>query len=367
MKLLVDCHCFDAPSSEGMNTYIKGLYSEAVKLAPDIDFFFAGSNQERLHRIFGEAPNVHYVKMKPTGRTRRLLTEYPRLIHKLGIDWAHFQYFHPFIKNCKTIVTLHDVLYRDYPELYPRSYRLTRNIIFGHAAHSTDVLATVSDYSRCRISEIYRIPQESITVTPNAVAEEFFTVDREAARQEIHSRGIRPYILNISRIEPRKNQLALVRAYNELDLAHRGYDLVLINRESIAVPELERYIAQLAPDVRSRVHRMEGLPHESVKLWYAGASLFVFPSLGEGFGIPPLEAGATLTPTICNNMTALADYDMFGENLADLTVPDKLNELIMKNLTEPPGEQELKGIADEIRRRYSWRESASRILERLKP
>lgn len=363
MKLLVDAHSFDRDVAEGMTTYVKGLYRELTEMAPDVDFYFAANDIKKLKSIFGNAPNIHYVKLKSKRRFRRMLFEYPMLIKKLGIDMAHFQYFSPFLKNCRTVVTLHDVLFKDFPENFPKSYRLTRNIIFGRSARKADIIATVSEYSRERISKHYDIDAKRISVTPNAVDDAFFKADRQNARKIIYARGIRPFILNVSRIEPRKNQLALVRAYVELGLADRGYDLVLINRKALPYGELESYISSLPPKVLRHIHRMDGLPHKDLIDWYAAASLFVFPSLGEGFGIPPLEAGAIGTPVICNNATAMGDFSFFGPNLADLSNVDSLKRLIRKNLDNPPSEEELATIAQEIRKKYSWKTSA-RILYR---
>lgn len=366
MKLLVDAHCFDRKVAEGMTTYIKGVYTHMPRLAPEIDFFFAANDTDKLEKTFGKAPNIHYTRLKSEGRLNRMLRSYPKLIRELGIDFAHFQYFAPPVKNCRTIITMHDVLFRDFPDSFPLSYRISRNIVFGHSAHHSDILATVSDYSRNRISHHYGIDRDKIIVTPNAVGDDFFNTDRAKARQCIYAKGIRPFLLNVSRIEPRKNQLALVKAYDELKLAERGYDLVLINQPTIPVAELERYINSRPEHVKRHIHRMDGLPHHELKEWYAAASLFVFPSLAEGFGIPPLEAAAAGTPTICHNDTSMADFNFLGTNLADLSDQETLKHLIEKNLFNPPSEKDLALTSKKIRDKYNWERSARVILKEIK-
>lgn len=367
MRVLVDCHCFDSGQDEGINTYIKGLYGELPALRPDVEFVFASRQGRGLESVFGNAPNVSYVTLSSRGRAGRMLREYPQLIRRLGIDWAHFQYFAPPVKNCRTIVTLHDILFEDFPENFPRNYRLTRRAIFRHSIRRADIPVTVSEYSRGRIAAHYGIEASRITVTPNAVSPIFFNVDREAARREIYGRGIRPFILNVGRIEPRKNQIAVVRAFHETGLAQRGLDLVLINKQAIAVPELESFIASLPATTRQRIHRIEGLKHEELPTWYGAADLFVFPSLGEGFGIPPLEAAATGTPTVCHNATAMGDYDFFGTNLADLSNRERLNNIVLNNVVSPLPAAERQRIAAAIRARYSWSASANTLANQLKP
>lgn len=365
MKLLIDAHCFDAPASEGVNTYLEGIYTQATALAPEIDFFFASRQGEGLKKVFGEGPNIHYLKLNRQSRAGRMLREYPELIQKLGIDKAHFQYFAPPFVGCKTVITMHDILFMDFPRYFPWDYRVLRRLVFGSSARKASTLATVSEYSRKRISRHFGIPEERIVLTPNAVKEDFFNVDREAARREIYGQGIRPFIMNVNRIEPRKNQLALVKAYVETGLDREGYDLVMINRPAIPVTELERYFSRLPEETRRRIHRIDGLPHEELIKWYGAASLFVYPSIAEGFGIPPLEALATGTPTICNNSTAMADYDFLGENLIDLSDESRLKERILANLRRPPSEEAMTLLAEEVKRRYNWRRSAQALLDSL--
>ena len=151
MKLLVDAHCFDSRTTEGINTYIKGLYSELIKIAVDIDFYFAAQNIDKLKQLFGERRNVHYIALSSKNKVYRLLFEFPIIIKKNNIDVSHYQYTSPLIKNCKNIITLHDILFMDYPRLFPLSYRLVKGFLFKISAKRTDLLLTVSDYSRRQI------------------------------------------------------------------------------------------------------------------------------------------------------------------------------------------------------------------------
>lgn len=366
MNILIDAHCFDHHGTEGIDTYIKGIYTHLIPLAPDMTFHFAARDTQRLREIFGNAPNIKYIPLESGNRLTRVLTGYPLMIRRLGIDVAHFQYFSPPIKNCRVIVTLHDLLFKDFPEYFPLSYRLSHDLVFRSSARKADQLATVSEYSRRRIASLYGIDPAAIAVTANAVSDDFFDIDREAAHRFVKARGVRPYILNVSRIEPRKNQLALLRSYVELGLAQRGYDLVLINQPALPVPEFERYLRSVPGNVREHIHMTGPVSHDDLKMWYAAASLFVYPSLAEGFGIPPVEAGAARVPVICHRATAMSDFGFFGHNLADLSEIGTLKRLIALNLTSPPDYQKLESISQDIRNRYSWNSGAKSLLAILK-
>lgn len=365
MKILVDAHCFDYNTSEGINTYIKGLYSEVIKIAEEIDFYFVANNINRLADIFGEHHNVHYVKLTAHNKIQRLFIEIPSLISKYKIDIAHFQYTAPLIKNCKTIVTLHDILFKDYPDMFPWKYRLSKDILFKISAKRADLLLTVSEYSKDRIIHYYKIPSDKLSITPNAVSEDFFNINSVNAKSFVKNQGIDNYILYVSRIEPRKNQIAVLKAYIELNLFTKGYDLVFIGRKTLPVPDFDKYIEQLPTHIRAKIHIYNQVPYPNLKLWYKAASLFIYPALAEGFGIPPIEAGAAGIPCICSNRTAMRDFSFFGHNLIDPDDEKQMKNSILENLKMTNSES-LKKISNQIHSKYNWETIAKNFYSEIK-
>lgn len=126
MKLLVDCHGFDFNISQGITTYIEGLYRSVIRLSSEIEFYFVAKDIDKIKAIFGESDKIKYIPLTSKNRIYRLLFEIPRIVKKYKIDVAHYQYVSPIIKNCKTIVTLHDILFIDFPEYFPFSYRFLK-------------------------------------------------------------------------------------------------------------------------------------------------------------------------------------------------------------------------------------------------
>ena len=362
MRLLVDAHCFDYNTSEGINTYLRGLYGELVKIASDIDFFFAACNVERIKEIFGERSNVSYIRLEAASKVARLLTEIPRVVKIHGIDAAHFQYTSPLVKNCYTIVTLHDILFKDYPHLFPLTYKLSKDMLFRLSAKRADLLLTVSEYSRSRIAYHYHIPKERIFVTPNAVSEDFFDIDKAKAVEFVREQGIGKFLLYVSRIEPRKNQVALLRAYTEQKLAQRGYDLVFIGRKTLPVPEFDDYLRNMSSDARRHVHIFNQVSYEDLKFWYGAASLFVYPAMAEGFGIPPIEAGAAGIPCVCSNQTAMGDFVFFGKNLVDVSDLEQLKQAIEVNISTPMNTDSVRKAIEE---KYNWKVIAQNYYQLL--
>ncbi len=353
MRLFVDAHAFDGGISQGVTTYIEGLYKELVKTAADIDFYFAAQDPIYLEKIFGTGANVHYVKYGSKNKYRRLAIEIPGIVRRLGIDAAHFQYTLPLVKRCKEIVTIHDVLFLDYPQYFPASYYHSKKWLFGRSSRRADLLLTVSGYSKERLEHFYR-PQKPVQITPNAVDERYGLVRTDEARATLDDR-IGKYILYVSRVEPRKNHLMLLRAYVEGRFYERGYSLVFIGKTSIPVPELRTYCEKLPEDIKRKVFFYEQKPFGELLAWYKCASLFVYPSVAEGFGIPPLEAAVAGIPCICSNRTAMQDFHFFGEGLYD---PEDLNQTIEKielgisSAFRDPAR--LERIRKAVEQRYSW-------------
>lgn len=116
MNLLVDCHVFDG-KFQGTRTYIQGLYQSLIKYK-NINFFFAAQDVDNLKKYFGDNSNVHYISLKSGSSIKRLAIEFPQIVKKYKIDFAHYQYISPLTKCCKEIVTVHDLLFLDYPQFF---------------------------------------------------------------------------------------------------------------------------------------------------------------------------------------------------------------------------------------------------------
>lgn len=367
MRLLVDCHCFDSGETQGLNTYIRCLYQSLISTAKDITFVFAAQNLHNIKRLFGYRKNIEYVRLGNHSRLYRLMAEYPRIIKKHRIDVAHFQYIAPWSANCKMIVTVHDILFEDYPRFFPLSYKLSRHFLFKESAKRADMLLTVSDYSRQRISNIYKIPEKDIFITHNGVSNDFRKLDNKECADYIESTfGISRYILYVSRFEPRKKQVTLLQAYKDLRLDRQGVDLVLIGIQSIPDPLFDRVYDECSEEMKSHIHILNHVPYPELLKWYAGSSLFVYPSEAEGFGIPPLEAGACGVPVICNNKTAMGDFTFFGDNLISTDNTKLLHSRMLALLENNESTDILDEVKNDIYRNYSWDSIARDFYHKLK-
>jgi glycosyltransferase involved in cell wall biosynthesis len=358
IKILVDAHVFDH-SFQGTATYIKGLYNSLV----NDDCFEITLCAHNIENIKVHFPNerFRFIQLKSESKIKRLLIEIPGIIRRNEFDFAHFQYIVPFVKNCKFIVTVHDVLFLDYKSYFPFLYRLKNGLLFKHSANRSDIVLTVSQYSKDRISEKFGIKGDSIFVTPNAVEQ----IDLNNLIDVKSKYNLKKYILFVSRFEPRKNQKGLLKAYINLKLFNQGYSLVFIGskNEKIEQEEYDRLMLEIPQELKSNIKFFENMPFDDLFSFYKYADCFVYPSFAEGFGIPPIEAANLNCKVLCSNKTAMKDFSFFKytfnpENQQEFE--QKLNA-VLEDKSYPFGE-----IKKEVNKIYDWDNIAFNFGELIK-
>jgi glycosyltransferase involved in cell wall biosynthesis len=359
-KIFVDGRVFDT-EYQGTRTYIHNLY-KIIDQIGDFEIFMASCNLDNTAAFFPGSSNINFIRYNTVSKLQRAFRELPEMMTRHRIDAAHYQYVAPPRKNCLQIVTIHDLLFKDFPEEFSFGYKMVKGAAFYLSAKRADLVTTVSDYSKKAIVRHFNIPEKNIHVVPNGVSGFFFEpYDKQKVALEVWEKfSLKNYILYVSRIEPRKNQLDLLRAYLDLGLHKQGKSLVFVGRTSIAVPQLQELLAPLDEDIKSRIFFLEDISNADLRRLYQAAELFVYPSKGEGFGIPPLEAGALGVPTICSNTTAMEEFSFFGDGHINPDA-DTLKTAIVRALAEAPSG--LREISNAIRKRYGWEKAASTMNE----
>lgn len=359
INLLVDCHVFDG-KPQGTKTYLKGLYTELIKDST-IDFYFVAFNIEYLENIFGNQPNVFYIQLKSKNKIKRLLIEYPLIIKSNKIDFAHFQYIAPPIKLCKYIVTIHDVLFLDYPAYFPLLYKIKNKVLFQLSAWISDFNLTVSKYSKTQIQKHFKV--KNVYITPNAVPDIYFDAfDKSEAKNEVYEKfGIQNYFLFVSRREPRKNHLTLLKTFVAYKY-YESYQLVFVGILDILDKSYEDYYEGLDPTIKKQIVVIEKINDHDLLSINRAARVSIYPSFAEGFGIPPLESLACGTSTICSNATAMSDFSFIQDYLFEPNSITDLNEKLMKALDSKVE----KNVIEEMKSIYSWKKSANVIHKLIK-
>jgi glycosyltransferase involved in cell wall biosynthesis len=364
IRLFVDAHVFDK-GYEGTRTFIKGIYSEMSDYK-DVELFLAAHNVESLKKEFPQK-NIRFIKYKTSASFLRLMYEIPAIIRKYRIDWAHFQYVSPWVHNCKFIVTTHDLLFRERPQEFPWHYRLMRSYLFKRSAVKADILTTVSEYSKRSIQKHFDIENKEILVIKNGISSAFLkSSDKEFSRNYISkNHRISQYLLYVSRLEPRKNQAFLLKAFMELKLYEQNYRLVFVGRRSIQTKEFDELLLSLTASARQSVFILSNVDDEELFHFYNGAELFLYPSKAEGFGIPPLEAAVLKTDVLCSGTSAMMDFHFFPQQFD----PFDYNSFLLKLrncLSKKRSEADLCTVSDTIKENYCWKRSAQQLYDIIK-
>ncbi len=290
-------------------------------------------NWEDRNRLTGMLPaNFKVIPLSVRPRVSRLVFQQvllPIVSEYWGADVVHSPSFiMPMLKGFRHhVLTIHDMtsftlphhhipLRRSfaYRQLLLWSIRGAHLIIVPSRSSQEDVLHWVTD-----------VPRSKVRVIPPGIGEDFRVYPHEDIRKTLERLGLPPsYILYVGTIEPRKNLELLVHGYKRLvTMGKTKEHLVLAGRMGWGYDTLLKQIE--SPELQNRVQIVGYVDQKDLPLLYAGASLFVYPSLQEGFGFPPLEAMACGVPTISSQASSL------GENLqgaAKLISPHNLESLI---------------------------------------
>ena len=318
----VDFHVVDG-IFQGSRTHVLELFSEVIRLSPDIHFVLF-LEQIDLLRAFSPiftAANVELVHMPHANPIKRLCWQLPMLQRKYRLDFLHTQYILPIPSFSAGIVTIHDILFETHPQYFAPLFRLRSSILMRLSAWRASHVFTVSEFSRQAMLSRYHIAPEKISVIHNGVDETRFYAG-DAGKDVVEARGLisRGYLLSVGRLEPRKNHVALLRAYAKLQSVH--LPLVIIGQPHFGFSDVFQVIKEL--NLEGQVLIFTNVKDDDLPAFYRHAKLFIYPTWAEGFGMPPLEAMASGLPVISSNSTSIPE--VVGD-AAELISPDNIDAL----------------------------------------
>ena len=358
-------------SDFGIGTYTRNIVRALGRLDRQNKYFLIGS-PEKVREIGPLPPNFHTVPLLEPDSTAKGYVEFRTILRRLKCDLVHVPhlYWLPRSLPCPYVVTVHDVLEhmartRGFSELR-RSlhFHLTRQVL----RRAARILA-VSQFSKSEIEKLFHIPSHRIEVVYNAIDERFLRGHAtDAERQMIAQRyqvGY-PFLLYAGRISPHKNLVRIIEAFSALraELEKDGQlpdlRLIIIGDDLSGHPDLRRTVVR--GGVQNEVRFLGFVPIEVLRIFYDEAKVFVFPSLYEGFGLPPLEAMAHGTPVVTSNSSSLPE--VVGK-AAVLVNPENVFEImraIHRVLLDPALRGRLRERGYEQAQKFSWDGSACKIL-----
>jgi glycosyltransferase involved in cell wall biosynthesis len=368
MKIGIDAR-FYGPIGKGLGRYTQKLIENLEKIDTENQYF-----------IFLRKENI--TEYKPKNKNfRKVLADYkwytwqeqilfPRLINKHGLDLVHFPHFNvPLFYFRKFIVTIHDLILIHFPTvksstLHPLIYWFkfaAYKAVIKSAIYRSSRIIAVSNFTKNDILDNYpKIPQEKVRVTYEA-CEEYALVSPNKDRQILGKYAIiRPYILYVGNAYPHKNLERLILAFQTLHEQHKDLKLVLVGNIDYFYKRIMHFVRDKNVD---DVIFLGYVPDYELDTIYQNAEAFVWPSLYEGFGLPPLEAMAKGVPVISSDHDCMKeiiqesacyfdgkDAGDMAQNISNVLEKKEVRENLIKKGFIQIG-------------KYSWKRMAKETLE----
>jgi glycosyltransferase involved in cell wall biosynthesis len=360
MRFSVDAHTIGCHLT-GNEVYIRNLLHEFARLAPEAELIAYVSKKEAPSYV-SQRIRTYRVSENPY---RRLGWDLPWRLRRDRPDLLHVQYTAPIGCNVPVVVSVHDVSFLEYPQYFTR-YRATQlRLTVKRTVERAAAVLTPSHFSRDAILERYRIDESKVLVTPNAVSSQFRPIGRQAALAAIERKfGLcGPLVLTVGDLQPRKNHLGLLKAFEEAIRAHPQltHRLVFVGKETWYSKELHRAVA--ASSIAARVHFTGFVEDADLVQLYGACELFVFPSFYEGFGLPILEAMACGRAVACSSVTAMPEVADAAAILFDPRSTSEMTRAICDVLLDPQLRARLERLGAQRAALFSWESAAKHTLE----
>jgi glycosyltransferase involved in cell wall biosynthesis len=285
----------------------------------------------------------------------------PLLLRRAGADLFHGVHsVVPFACPVPSVVTVHDLAFIRFSQTFRAYNRAYLDFATRLSVRRAARVLVVSEHTRREVVGILGVPEERVVVTPNAARAHFRPPDPHRLELFRARKGLpERFVLYVGTLEPRKNLTTLLEAYAEVARRHKVplvvgggkgwlYDAVFQRLEELGLREQVRFVGYIE--------------EEELPLWYAAATVFVFPSIYEGFGMPPLEAMACGTPVITSNSSSLPEVVGDAGLMAPPHDARAFAAAIDRVLSDTGLREELRERGFAQAGRFTWRTTAERTL-----
>jgi len=356
----------------GLATYIRNVVRTLGRIDSVNEYFLMGA-AARFEQLGALPENFHLVPLQNPEQTFATYLELHKVIAAHEVDLVHVPhaFWRPLITKAPFVITVHDLL--DYMYRARTSNGMRRTIhsyMTRQAMHRAARIFAVSNFTKREVTRYFDVKPEKIEVVYNALDESFMrghSTPQEQAMVRGRYQVDSPFLLYTGRISPHKNVSRIIEAFSALkaelakDGAYPDLKLIIIGDEVSRNPDIRR--AVIRSGMQHEVRFLGYVSIDVLRIFFDMAKVFVFPSLYEGFGLPPLEAMAHGTPVVASNTSALPE--VVG-NAALMVNPENVFEIsraLQRVLTDQSLRERLKAAGLEQAQRFSWDVSVKRMLE----
>jgi len=375
MVIGIDIRVLARGARTGIEEYTINLLSELLRLEPKINYqlFYNAYQKAELKHAWLSLENVQIKDFRFPNRLFFVSARYfnrpkiDRLLKDIDIYFNPHFFTAPLSTKCKRVITFHDLSFEHFPMFFSWRKRVWQKLLMNakREAEKADRIIAVSQSTKDDLINLYGIEPEKIKVIYSGVGDQFKSINREdmvvsAVRRKYNLPE--KFILYFGTVEPRKNLVGLIKAFELLRNKHQ-IKLIIAGAKGW----LEQEIFKTAKESKySQDIIFTGFIDEADKpCLYNLAELFVYPSFFEGFGFPPLEAMACGLPTIVSNSSSLPEV----VSQAALTVnPYNIDEIALAMetvLADNDLQERLIKAGIEQAKKFSWQKSAEETLKIL--
>ena len=349
----------------GIGTYIRNILIELSRLDRDTEYIVL-CRPDDLES--GDVLGRNFRMVPETAPTYSLAEQFkiPLSLARERVKLVHEpHYVLPPLLRCRSVVTIHDCIHLMFPEYLPNrlAYYYAKSSIWA-ASRKSDRILTVSEASKRDILRFFDVRPEKVEVIYNAIDERFLAPANPERMDLVRKRYQldHPFVLYVGNIKPHKNIERLIASFGE---ARKQCDehlkLIIIGDEISKYPGLRQQVHRHKLDKHVRFLGFQ--PMETLAAFYRLARAFVFPSLYEGFGLPPLEAMACGTPVVTSNVSSLPEVAGGAALLVDPYDEDAIASGIVRAVTDDALRHDLIERGRQRARTFSWKQSVQKIHE----
>jgi glycosyltransferase involved in cell wall biosynthesis len=364
MRFSVDAHAIGCHLT-GNEVYIRNLLKQFARIDRDNEFIAYVSKPGAPEQL----PSRIETRWVSTNPYKRLGFDIPRLVRTDRPDLLHVQYTGPVFSSVPVVTSVHDVSYLEFPKYFTpfRAWQLRHTV--KRTVNAAACVLTPSEFSRNAILRHYAIDESKVVVVHNAVSNHFRPIERDVARAFVQRTMLQrkmgltaPYVLTVGDLQPRKNHLGLLRAFEDVMRAYPQlpHHLLFVGKETWYSKEL--HAAVMKSGIADRVHFTGFVEDDELVHFYAGCDLFVFPSFYEGFGLPILEAMACGRAVACSNSSAMPEVADSAALLFDPHSTQGIGQAIKDILLDGELRARLERLGSQRAAAFSWEQAAEKTL-----
>ncbi len=292
----------------------------------------------------------------------------PGLLRADGADLVHIPSYRRMLwqRPCPLVATIHDLAPFHLAAKYDPARMFYGRVVARHLAARQDRIIAVSEATAKDLAHYFQVPANRVTVIPNGIDHDVFRPGpADAARRRVCAgRGIdAPFFLYVARIEhPAKNHSGLIEAFNRYKAATGSPWKLVLGGSDWHGAEVVHRLAKESP-YASDIHLLGFVPSADLADWYRAADVFVFPSLYEGFGLPPIEAMACGCPVLAAPRGAVSEVIGYSAGLLEPESPAQMATQMERAAGNAAWRAELRAAGLTRARRFDWNVAAARTLE----